>query len=109
MELGDYDQAISDLNRVIEISPDDADAYYVRGYTYLQLGDCDQVIADFNRGIEMAPDHPDVALAFYFRGKCHLEIGEKLKAVSDLEQAIGLGLPLAHKQEAEALLMDLKP
>ena len=37
--LKQYDQAIKDLNKVIEINPKDADAYYNRGLVYKELGD----------------------------------------------------------------------
>ena len=45
-ELGNYQQAIKDFNKVIELKPDDAEAYYNRGASYGNLGNEQQAIAD---------------------------------------------------------------
>ena len=56
MSLGNYDQAIADLDKAIELSPSLAKAYHNRGLTYLSLGEADKAILDFDKAIEITPE-----------------------------------------------------
>ena len=53
--MGRYDEALADLNRAIELDPDDAGAFGRRGETYIALGNYDEALADLNRAIELDP------------------------------------------------------
>jgi tetratricopeptide (TPR) repeat protein len=50
-----YDQAISDYSKAIELNPKDADAYKNRGAAYLDKGQYNQAISDYNKAIELNP------------------------------------------------------
>jgi len=52
---GDHLEALAIYNRVIEIYPDYARAYFVRSLTYLDLGDSDKALADANKAIKLDP------------------------------------------------------
>ena len=52
---GDYDQAIADYTRTIELNPDDADYWHDRGLAYYRKGDYDRAIADYTRACQLAP------------------------------------------------------
>ncbi len=54
-EKGQYDQAISDFNRALEINPRYQKAYSNRGTTYRLMRQFDRAISDFNRAIEINP------------------------------------------------------
>ena len=49
---GDYDRAIADYNKALELDPKDATAYNNRGYAYRQKGDYDKAIADYDKALE---------------------------------------------------------
>ena len=48
---GQYDQAISDYNKALEIDPSDALAYSNRGNAYDDKGQYDQAISDHNKAL----------------------------------------------------------
>jgi tetratricopeptide (TPR) repeat protein len=53
-----YDDALGDLNRAIEICPVD-DAFASRGQLYRAMGRYDEALADFDRAIELDPSDED--------------------------------------------------
>ena len=65
----DYDRAIEDYNRAIDLNPDHAEAYSNRGLVCEIKGDYDRAIEDYNKAIELKPD---LAEAYSSRGRvCH--------------------------------------
>ncbi len=55
-EQGQYEQAIADYDRAIDLNPDYALAYYNRGLAYKQQGQYERAIADFERCLELSTD-----------------------------------------------------
>ena len=54
LENGQYDNALKDFNKAIEINPKYADAYHDRGYLYYEkLGDKDKGCSDFKKACEL--------------------------------------------------------
>jgi len=54
-EKGQYDQAISEFNKAIEINTRYSKAYNNRGIVYRRKGQYDRAISDFNKAIEINP------------------------------------------------------
>jgi Flp pilus assembly protein TadD len=54
-EKGQYDQAISDFNKAIEMNPAYGKAYTNRGIVYRLKGQYDRAISDFNKAIQISP------------------------------------------------------
>jgi tetratricopeptide (TPR) repeat protein len=52
---GNYEQAIADYNKAIELDPNYALAYNNRWNACADSGDLEQAIADFERYLELAP------------------------------------------------------
>ena len=52
---GDYDRAITDFTKAIQLDPDFAEAYNNRGDAYIGKGDYDRAIAELNRAIKLKP------------------------------------------------------
>jgi len=84
---GDYDLAIADYDRAIELRPDYVEAYINRGTTYISKGDYDRAIADFDRAIELRPNGND---AYYNRGSAYCHKGNYDLAIADYDRAIEL-------------------
>ena len=57
---GQYDRAISDYNKAIEIDPEYALAFFNRGVAYFKKGDCDKAREDFRNvqgmGYQISPE-----------------------------------------------------
>lgn len=54
--LSDYAGAIADLTRVIELRPDDAEAYHWRGRARWSAGDQQAALTDLKRSLRLNPD-----------------------------------------------------
>src|SRR5581483_698964 len=54
-----YEQAISVLERAVNIAPDYADAYNELGYAYASVGDYPKAIAAMDRYVALMPDEPN--------------------------------------------------
>ena len=65
VERGDYDLAIADFDRAIELEPHSARSYYRRGLAYFAKGDHDQAIADFDETLLFGGSIPE---AWWARG-----------------------------------------
>jgi tetratricopeptide (TPR) repeat protein len=83
-----YDQAIDDYTKAIELRPDYAEAYNDRGFAYYLKGDYPRAIADYTRAIELRPDYPK---AWNNRGVAYMAGGYgSAKSVPDFDRAIAL-------------------
>src|SRR5262245_51729587 len=69
----DYDRALADFDKAIQLKPDYADAYNNRGEAYLDKGDKERAFADFDKAIQLKPDYAD---AYNNRGKAYFYKGD---------------------------------
>ena len=86
-KTGQYDLAIADFNRALELDPDYAEAYCNRGITYDSKGEYERAIKDYNTALEL---NPDFAEAYNNRGMAYGENGEHDQALQDFSKAIEL-------------------
>ena len=84
-ERREYDSAIADYTKVIEIKPRDAVAYNNRGIAYRAKGDNDSAIADYTKAIDIDPR--DVR-AYNNRGIAYRAKGDNDSAIADHTRAI---------------------
>jgi tetratricopeptide (TPR) repeat protein len=59
MNKGEYDKAIENCEKAIQIDPNTALAYVNRGGAYLLKGDSDRAIADLEVAVKLEPDNED--------------------------------------------------
>jgi lipoprotein NlpI len=106
---GDFEGAIADYNRAIELDPKYAAAYSNRGNAKQAKGDLDGAIADCNRAIELDPKD---AMAHKNRGVAKKSKGDLKGAIADYTRAIELDPKYAaayfHRGIAKQAKGDLK-
>lgn len=82
-----YDKAVDDFNKAIELSPRNANAYLGRGFSLAIKKQFSRAIEDLNRGIDLNPKKAD---AYSIRGLVYAEIGNP-RAISDFQKACDMG------------------
>ena len=89
-DKGDFDGAVADYTRAIELDPKFTEAYYNRGLAKKHKGDLDGAIADYNRVIEINPNNPKYARAYCDRGVAKRKKGDLDGAINDYNRTIEL-------------------
>jgi len=95
---GNFDEAISEYNKAIELKPNVAEAYQGRGEAWFRKGNASQAIADYSTAISI---DPDFALAYFSRGYARKMQGNTKGALADFDKAIdadpNYGLAFAYR------------
>ena len=86
-DLKQYDKAIADFSKAIELKPDYVEALNSRGSVYYDLKQYDKAIADYSKAIELKPDYK---AAWYYRGAGPRDPEAIRQAVADYTKAIQL-------------------
>lgn len=84
---GDYDGAVSDYSRALELRPDFVKAYSNRGNAYLGRNDTAAALADFDRAIEISPG---MAALYINRAVTYHRMSRYGDAIADFTRAIEL-------------------
>ena len=79
---------ISDNTKSIELNPNNADAYFNRGYSKADLKDHYGAISDYTKVIEVNPNYAD---AYKNRGVSKEKLGDLIGACADWKKAAELG------------------
>jgi len=87
LHQGNYDQAIAEFNKAIELNSRLPHAYNNRGIAYWRKGNYDQALADFTKSIEISPNN---ATSYVGRGSVYGDKGNYDQAISDFNKAIDL-------------------
>jgi len=82
---GAYDQAIIELNKALELDPDDGEAHNELGFDYLFLGDYANAVEHFKKYVSLRPGeaNPVDSLA-----EAYFEMGQLDEALSNYKEAI---------------------
>ncbi len=94
-----YSEALRMYDRIIELDPNDAIAYYDRTQTRFMVESNDESkngfpvvgedgIADLTKTIELLPEF---SMAYYARGSAYWHIGKYTEAMHDMNKVIELG------------------
>ena len=85
--MGDLDQALQDATRGIELMPDSAGAFFIRGMIRARRREFEDCIADCSRAIELDPGDPEI---YELRAEAFREIGDEARAALDTQEAANL-------------------
>ena len=99
----EYDEAIAQHTKAIELRPDFAEAYNNRGYAVYSKYDGSDPLADLNRAIEL---RPNFAHAYNTCGCIYMTRGQADLANADFGRAIALqpDYPRAYRNRANVLM-----
>ena len=87
VDMGDFDDAISNYNAAIHIYPA-AVTYYFRGVAFADKGDIDKAIADYTEAIRIDPKEAEAS--YLMRGFANRDNGNLDFAIDDFTSAIQL-------------------
>ena len=104
-QKGEYDQAILDFDKALQINPMNAEAYNNRGSVYGEKGRYDQAISDFCKALEISPMYAE---AYYNRGVTYNRRGQSDQAILDFEKALEINPRLAEAYYSRGLVYDGK-
>ena len=82
---GDYDGALADLDRVLELAPSKTRVYFHRGFARLGRGDYDGAEDDYGAYLERSPDD---AWAYFSRATGRNIVGDYDGALADANRAL---------------------
>jgi tetratricopeptide (TPR) repeat protein len=85
LELCEYDKAVEDFDKVIELDPKNPLVYSKLGRICYEKGDYNQAMDYFNKAVKV---YPTSDVVYYDRGALYTEIGEYDKAIEDYKKAI---------------------
>lgn len=85
--LSEYDKAIDDFTRAIEMGTQDTRVFTNRGLTYRMLHQFDKALSDFNKSLDLNPLWPDT---FYGRSLTYYDMGNIKDALENCDKAINL-------------------
>jgi Tfp pilus assembly protein PilF len=84
---GEYDQAVVELEKVIELEPDNAGAYTNLALSYFKSGDYERAAATWTEVIQFDPGESG---PYYERGMSYFNLKKYEPAIDDLSRAIEL-------------------
>jgi tetratricopeptide (TPR) repeat protein len=62
---GAFMQAVADVSKAIDLKPEDADAWAIRGDYYSALGDFNAAVSDFDKAMSIAGQTPVLAMRWF--------------------------------------------
>lgn len=88
LKAGDWDAALAEFDRALELRPEHAFALRCRGVTRFNLRRYEAAIADLDRALALDPSD---SAALIGRGRCAYTLGRLDAARADFERALELG------------------
>ena len=94
---GEYDKALADLGRAIELNPQYGEAYNNRAWVYLKTGNAANGLPDAERALLFRPGNAD---ALDTRGQILEALGKREEAVADFRRALSKDPTLQTSKDA---------
>ncbi|MCS7027440.1 MAG: tetratricopeptide repeat protein [Bacteroidia bacterium] len=87
IEIKEYQKALADLDKAVQLKPDFYFAYWRRGIAYIRMEAYEKAIEDLTQAIKI---NPKFTGAYCDRGDAYLRLGQTKLAFKDYEKAIQL-------------------
>lgn len=87
MVKGEYDMAIANYNKVIQLNPKNSESYLSRGLSYFNKKSYEQAVSDFSKSIELDPKEP---IAYFNRAGSYEKLGNMQNAIADYQKTVEL-------------------
>lgn len=87
MKKGNFEFAIEDLTRSLDLNhdDDDPDTYHLRAWAFFRLNHTDQALSDAERSLELRPNRPATVS---LRGRIFEALGLREEAIADFRRAL---------------------
>ena len=82
---GEYERAIAQYNRAIQLRPQIAEVYSKRGFARFKLGEHQAAFTDYTQALQFKPQLAEV---YYYRGMTRFSLGYPQSAIEDYTQAL---------------------
>jgi|694.fasta_scaffold24465_4 tetratricopeptide (TPR) repeat protein len=79
-----FEAAVDGFTNVLEINPENTEAYFMRGLNLTRLGEYELAIQDFSEAIARSPKGSE---SYYWRAEARKLSGDRLGAVADYSRA----------------------
>jgi tetratricopeptide (TPR) repeat protein len=91
--LGYFDEALGELNHIIELNPDNVRYFFIRSFICLQTGRRDEALTDFNRARELKPElvYPPELIAASLGSLAGYGVLQRGQARQQVLMSVGLG------------------
>lgn len=86
-DAGQYQQAIAEYTRSINLLPTNPEPYFGRGYVYEKTGEYQKALDDYSQAISLNPADPQ---AYFVRGLLYDLLSKTREAVQDYSMTISL-------------------
>lgn len=88
LNLKEYNLAIEDFTRSIELNSTNASAYHSKGMVYYELEDYSQAVDNFKKALDLSQDNP---VTFFNLGMSYFRLNDKESACPHFHKACSLG------------------
>lgn len=83
-----YQQAIDDINKAVEMSPEDVELWVEKGSVHVRVGQTDEAVTALNKAISMDPKN---GAAYRMLGYCQVQQKKEKEACANFAKAKELG------------------
>lgn len=90
-QMGDYNKALQDANRMLKLDPKSPFAYHDLGLVYKEVAKPKEAIVAFTKALELSVTKDGKASNYYHRGSQYASIGEYQKCIDDSTRSLEIG------------------
>ncbi len=86
--MGDYDRALTDHSKIIELNPQKSESYLERAQVYIVKKDYEKAVVDLSKAIEL---DPKCIMAYSWRSYLYQEMNDYDQSWADVGKILELG------------------